>query len=160
MSNVMTISKRTASGLEEVLRTLSLDAESKVPAERLRIVGAIADGAIIESGSNSNGYWAKFADGTLVCWLHPQTPVIGEAEINLSRNGRYESANIVLTPPHAFVGGCCAVGCIWCVAGSSSGVSADISGHGSGNVYVRLWSNQVKDTNTYYIHYIAIGKWK
>lgn len=30
------------------------------------IVGAIADGAIMESGSNSNGYWCKLADGTLL----------------------------------------------------------------------------------------------
>ena len=35
MSNVMTISKRTASGLEEVLRTLLLDSDNKVPADRL-----------------------------------------------------------------------------------------------------------------------------
>ncbi len=56
MSDVMTFSKRTAAGLEEVFRTLLLDSENKVPAERLRIVGALADGAIIESGSNANGY--------------------------------------------------------------------------------------------------------
>ncbi len=68
MSDVMTISKRTAAGLEEVLRTLLLDSENKVPAERLRIVGALADGAIIESGSNANGNYVKLADGTMWCW--------------------------------------------------------------------------------------------
>lgn len=75
MSDVMTFSKRTAAGLEEVLRTLLLDSENKVPAERLRIVGALADGAIIESGSNSNGYWVRLADGTQVCWF--VSPIIG-----------------------------------------------------------------------------------
>ena len=40
MSDVMTFSKRTAAGLEEVLRTLLLDAESKVPSDRLRISSA------------------------------------------------------------------------------------------------------------------------
>ena len=39
------------------------------------IVGAVADGAIIESGSNSNGYWVRLADGTQVCRF--VTPVIG-----------------------------------------------------------------------------------
>ena len=63
----MTISKRTASGLEEVLRTLLLDAESKVPSDRLRIVGALASGYIIESGSNANGNYVRFADGTQWC---------------------------------------------------------------------------------------------
>ena len=69
MSDVMTFSKRTAAGLEEVLRTLLLDSENKVPAERLRIVGALDDGAIIESGSNANGDWVRFADGTQICTM-------------------------------------------------------------------------------------------
>ena len=63
----MTISKRTASELEEVLRTLLLDSENKVPSERLRIVGAIDDGAIIEEGSNTNGEWVRLANGTQIC---------------------------------------------------------------------------------------------
>ena len=67
MSDVMTFSKRTAAGLEEVLRTLLLDSENKVPAERLRIVGALSEGAVIERGSNSNGEWVRFADGMQVC---------------------------------------------------------------------------------------------
>lgn len=69
MSNVMTISKRAASGLEEVLRTLLLDSENKVPSERLRIVGALSEGSIIEDGSNANGYWARYADGTQICTM-------------------------------------------------------------------------------------------
>ena len=67
MSDVMTFSKRTAAGLEEVLRTLLLDSENKVPAERLRIVGALAEGAIIESSVNANGYYIKFANGMQIC---------------------------------------------------------------------------------------------
>ena len=69
MSDVMTISKRNAAGLEEVLRTLLLDSDNKVPAKRLRIVGALADGAIIEQGSNANGGWIRYADGTQICTM-------------------------------------------------------------------------------------------
>ncbi|OUO89992.1 hypothetical protein B5F39_13895 [Cloacibacillus sp. An23] len=32
------------------------------------IVGALDDGAIIGQGSNANGNWVRFADGTQVCW--------------------------------------------------------------------------------------------
>ena len=74
MSDVMTISKRNAAGLEEVLRTLLLDSDNKVPAERLRIVGALADGAIIESGSNANGEYTRFANGLQICWRRNYSP--------------------------------------------------------------------------------------
>ena len=67
MSDVMTFSKRTAAGLEEVLRTLLLDSENKIPSDRLRIVGALAEGAIIEQGSNANGEYTRFASGLQIC---------------------------------------------------------------------------------------------
>lgn len=54
--------------LQEFFRTVQLDAENKVPSEALRIVGALSDGHIIESGDNANGYYVRFADGTQVCW--------------------------------------------------------------------------------------------
>ncbi|WP_275223148.1 hypothetical protein, partial [Citrobacter freundii] len=31
--------------------------------------GGVPTGAIIERGSNSNGEYTKFADGTLICWF-------------------------------------------------------------------------------------------
>ena len=34
-----------------------------------RIVGALTSGHIIESGSNANGNYVRFADGTQVCYL-------------------------------------------------------------------------------------------
>ena len=99
MSNVMTISKRTASGLEEVLRTLLLDSENKVPAERLRIVGAIADGAIIEQGSNSNGEWIRLANGTQVCW----SLLAESVDIIYGADSLYRSETIWRTYPAAFI---------------------------------------------------------
>lgn len=35
--------------------------------------GGIPTGAIIEKGSNANGEYVKFADGTQVCWCSPKT---------------------------------------------------------------------------------------
>ena len=68
MSDVMEILKRGDNSLEALLRAVLLDSDNKVPAERLRIVGALTSGHIIESGSNANGNYARFADGTQVCW--------------------------------------------------------------------------------------------
>ena len=67
MSDVLEILKRGDSGLDALLRAVLLDSENKVPADRLRIVGALADGAIIEQGSNANGEYIRWADGTQVC---------------------------------------------------------------------------------------------
>lgn len=99
----MTISKRTAAGLEEVLRTLLLDSENKVPAERLRIVGALSAGAIIERGSNANGEYIRWTDGTQVCYRTVVTRNDLSASVASMSDelGRYL---IQLTYPAAFVG--------------------------------------------------------
>ena len=98
MSDVMTFSKRTAAGLEEVLRTLLLDSENKVPADRLRIVGALADGAIIEQGSNANGEYVRFANGLQICMSTiALTGMNRTPDQSIWDAGQY-------TPPAAFVG--------------------------------------------------------
>ena len=68
MSDVMELSLRGASSLEKLMRAVLLDSENKVPSERLRIVGAVADGAIIEEGSNTNGNWIRLSNGLQLCW--------------------------------------------------------------------------------------------
>lgn len=68
MSDVMELSLRGASSLEKLMRAVLLDADNKIPADRLRIVGAMSDGAIIEQGSNANGDWVRLANGTQWCW--------------------------------------------------------------------------------------------
>lgn len=36
-------------------------------------IGQLANGAIIETGSDANGYWTRLADGTQICLLHRLT---------------------------------------------------------------------------------------
>ena len=67
MSDVLEILKRGDNSLEALLRAVLLDSDNKVPAERLRIVGALSGGNIIERGSNANGEYVRFADGTQIC---------------------------------------------------------------------------------------------
>ena len=106
MSDVMTFSKRTAAGLEEVLRTLLLDSENKVPAERLRIVGAIADGAIIEQGSNANGDWIRFSNGLQICLKRfriESGDSVSPIEITILNSGWYSSPQTLWAFPAIFV---------------------------------------------------------
>ena len=53
------------------------------------IANALASGAVIERGSNANGQYIKFADGTMIC--HMQRYLLGAA-----------NANTVFTFPHEF----------------------------------------------------------
>lgn len=73
MSDILEILARGDGGLASLLKSVLLDSEGKVPADRLRIVGALASGAIIESGENANGQYTKLADGRMICI---NTPVL------------------------------------------------------------------------------------
>ena len=170
MSDVMTISKRNAAGLEEVLRTLLLDSDNKVPAKRLRIVGAMADGAIIESGSNSNGDWVRFANGLQICMSTIELTDIDITEKQAVWNPRS------YTPPAAFVG----TSYVFVVhaEGTNNSVSIYLAPSFYGGV-MQVWntgrspkdvhpgdavrgtgSGQIYNVTSATIRVVAIGKWK
>ena len=64
---IYSVAKNVLGALGPRVKVPVLDSELKIPAECLRIVGALASGAIVESGSNANGYYVKLADGTMFC---------------------------------------------------------------------------------------------
>ena len=64
---IYSVARNVLGALGPKVKVPVLDSELKIPAECLRIVGALASGAIIESGSNANGYYVKLADGTMFC---------------------------------------------------------------------------------------------
>lgn len=68
---IYSVAKNVLGALGPKVKVPVLDSELKIPAECLRIVGALASGAIIESGSNSNGSYTKWADGTMLCMNTP-----------------------------------------------------------------------------------------
>lgn len=59
------VQRRTASGLETVAE-LPMLAGDKIDISLLPVVGTMGS-AIIERGSNANGEYVKFADGTMIC---------------------------------------------------------------------------------------------
>lgn len=62
--------------------------------------GGVPTGALIERGSNTNGEYVRFADGTQIC-RHQRAGV----DINISYAGLYRSAPFTWTFPAAFVAG-------------------------------------------------------
>lgn len=159
MSDVMTISKRNAAGLEEVLRTLLLDSDNKVPAERLRIVGALTSGHIIESGSNANGSYVRFADGAQWCWA-----MLTAAPVGATR------ARIIWSYPASFgeasspvICGIVDMASAYAAAGSlvAHVVMAEAVARTTANVQVlRGDSANINQTANYKLWVLAIGKWK
>lgn len=149
----MTISKRTASGLEEVLRTLLLDSENKVPADRLRIVGALSAGAIVESGENANGHYVRFVDGTQMCWrfisLAGQTVGVGTQPFG---GWTFPAAFAEIPSIHAHYTG-----------QNSPSIRATIEGTNlsqGGSIYLSNNVGQVTTPTYGGIHLLAVGVWK
>ena len=65
MANKYIIQRRTASGLETVAEVPAIE-NGKVDLSWLPVVGAMGS-AIIERGSNANGEYIRWADGTQIC---------------------------------------------------------------------------------------------
>lgn len=64
------------------------------------IPNTLASGAIIERGSNANGEYVKFADGTLIC----TTIIACSGNVSLPLGSLYTTPSTVLTFPASFVG--------------------------------------------------------
>ena len=121
--------------------------------------GGVPTGAIIESGSNANGNYIKYADGTMICTKRESITL----DINLSNNVLYRSGEVSARSfPATF---------------SSIPVThISIEGGGDGNISwivsdattaptVSAWGSfQVIDTSsatavTYFYCFMAIGRW-
>lgn len=154
MSDVMELSLRGASNLEKLMRAVLLDADNKIPAERLRIVGAVAEGAIIEQGSNANGDWVRLADGTQVC-LGRMT--YNGLDTSLQRNP------VPITFPAVFAN---TNFIVYAIASGYPGTPGTFvtgigSGVSTGTTEMQFYCfNGPPTTTTLIFRWIAIGRWK
>ena len=121
---------------------------------RLYITGALADGAIIESGENANGRYVKWADGTMICTalLTNQTLMF-----NVSMGGFYRNNNFNVTYPAAFVGipyidVCAGVAnnLLWSTARAISNTNTELG-------VFHVESSTLSGIN---VVYLAVGRWK
>lgn len=119
--------------------------------------GGVPTGAIIEKGSNSNGEYTKFADGTLIC-----RRVITTADVNTNINvpdnlGGYRGGQTLIAFPATFSGQ--PVGC-GDVVNNPDGARCNVT---AGNTSV--WTVGLHTINsgnvgtTYAINLLAIGRW-
>lgn len=114
--------------------------------------GGVPTGGIIEHGSNANGRYTKYADGTMICWFTDAT----QRTITSAQGSAFISAAIALTFPAVFAAAPTVVvqadnaqnAPTWAgpVAASTTGIS---------QVYLFSFSN----TATARLAYIAVGRW-
>ena len=120
----------------------------------LRIVGALSDGHIIESGDNANGYYVRFADGTQVCWNKANFGTISvrqddNAEVGWTFPAEFVDDNVTIVgTPSGYASNR--------FVPSISNVSATQFMIGNFSIQNMTWNL----IGTTYYFYIAIGKWK
>lgn len=105
--NVVPVNKGGTGGNTAALGRSGLGLKSAAVADIVGTVsqsGGAATGAIIERGSNANGEYVKFADGTLICWTSPSAAP-ADMTTTVTTGGGYQSAGLTtVTFPAPFVG--------------------------------------------------------
>ena len=104
----------------------------------------------ISQGTNSNGEWVRFPDGTQICW---KRELNNGGNTSLSAGALYRSGNISWTFPSAFEGGVS----IW---GASDTWTHWVTSNGSTSTtgtFIQWSTSSSKNVNMYVM---AIGRWK
>ncbi|AHY14592.1 MULTISPECIES: phage tail protein [Citrobacter freundii complex] len=118
--------------------------------------GGVPTGAIIERGSNSNGEYTKFADGTLICWFTRSVESITSNPSGGTTN-LYFSTESVFTFPATFVGTRPAVAPSAPL--STGGTSSWPSVRGSSLTGTSLALISNVQNAAAYLGYTAVGRW-
>ena len=113
----------------------------------------VPTGAIIERGSNANGEYTKYADGTLECWLN--LPPSSQA-CTTAMSGGFRSAGITWVYPAGFVGNAAVV-----TGAPSDLLSASVAPYSAGIascafVFVTVTSQAAAERGA---RLRAIGRW-
>lgn len=153
MADKYVIQRRTASGLENVAELPALEG-SKVDLSWLPVVGAMGS-AIIEHGSNANGEYIKWADGTQICIVQKTVTV----SITPANSGIGWTDTLTWTYPAGFssavvfgsVGG-------WYKSGIGEGwAQTNAKGY---SMDFRLVGTTSLSQNDIQVVLLAIGRWK
>lgn len=127
------------------------------------VVGIVANGAILEAGTNANGNYTKFADGTLICT---------NSSLVTATVAPGGSVGPTVTPAHAFAGPPIVDSFLsFYAAGQASQIYSSKQGYGQSGLFINtgvsasvsLPSFTTLGSNTAYLYefrFIAIGRWK
>lgn len=155
MSDVMEILKRGDNSLEALLRAVLLDSENKVPSERLRIVGALSAGAIIEQGSNANGEYIKLAGGTQIAYA--TAPISGNFDTTIS-DPWHMAYTSTITYPASFIQAPIVAGSV--ITPEAYSLVCRIVPSTTGFYVLLLAMATVAFSSNARCGYIAVGRWK
>lgn len=118
-----------------------------------QVSGLPLQGHIIESGSNANGNYVKFSDGTLICWYYGSKNVA----INKAYGSLYQGT-ITCTFPAAFYSKpAVSIGQAKWGTGASWGA---VSSTNTTSTVLRFLDAFSRSSASMDISYIAIGRWK
>ncbi len=112
--------------------------------------GGTPTGALVERGSNANGEYARFADGTQVCWYEQG----GFASITTASGSVFRSGAVAWTYPAAFIDGVVAVS--GTATGTANWVGASSTSSTSANM--QLFA-PVSDGTARTLSALAVGRW-
>ena len=111
---------------------------------------------IIESGSNANGDWVRYADGTQICWMKLE---VTDQALNTALGGLFTGIRVV-TYPVIFIGGAPVVTCTrfqW----STGGGWGTVNNATTSSCTLRGYEVTSRASGTItYIQATAIGRWK
>lgn len=119
------------------------------------IVGDVAAGSVIATGSNANGTWVRFADGTQICW----SPTMNSNWVDTQAGGMYTGSEIYWRFPMTFASSIPYVvhadttgtdNILW----ASCGPSRSYSGVG-----LKV-SSPIRWNQSFHMRAVAIGRWK
>lgn len=115
--------------------------------------GGVPTGSVIESGTNGNGWYIRYADGTQICRAITGSAIVAATQ---APDGSYYSGVVTFTFPSAFT----ATPTVTNGVLSAGGYFASCATEGlttSSTVSYRLTSPA--NGTTAYISYMAIGRW-
>lgn len=147
------IQRRTASGLETVAELPALEG-GKVDLSWLPVVGSMGS-AIIERGSNANGEYVRWADGTQITYA--SAPISGAFDSILVEPWRIANTSTIAFPA-SFVQAPTIV-CSVMTPGAYSLVSR-IFPSATGFYVLLLAAASVAFSDNATCRYLAIGRWK
>lgn len=117
LTKAMTIAQGGTGATTPADARTALGLKSAALADVVGTVSAVG-GAIIERGSNANGDYTKFADGTLECWI------MGSSPQSIPNNSGFE---ISVTYPATFVGAPTITGSAGLATSGATGLAACVA---------------------------------
>lgn len=144
-------------GLQAALDGKYSPTNKPTAADIQNVVSPVSSGGIIERGSNANGEYVKFADGTMICTMSGTFPLSGYSLVNvdIGAHGWSFYANTTNnTLPIAFASTPAFSGC----AGSNNGGLLSIESYSPGGAQTTSWSHTNNEARVYKL--TAIGRWK